>query len=197
MTTARTTRRDFLADLTRSTAAGALAVQFPMLTTLAACGGGDDAESFARLTPAEARTMRAFAAQILPSEPGLPGAEEAGVVYFVDRAFGDPFFADAVPVIRAGLAELDTHARAAGAREGFSSLGHADQLAILRGIAKGPFFTSARTLVLTGAFADSSHGGNRGGAGLTIMGMDHRPSYTAPFGWYDARSEAERAEMAR
>jgi len=49
--------------------------------------------------------MRAFAAQIIPSDKSLPGADEAGAVHFVDRAFGKPFFADIVPVVRAGLAD--------------------------------------------------------------------------------------------
>jgi len=189
MNTARTTRRDFLSDLTRTAAAGALAFQLPMLTTLAGCARGT--EQFTHLTPAEARAMRAFAAQILPSEAGSPGAEEAGVVYFVDRAFGDPSFADTVPVVRAGLAALDARARAAGTRHGFASLSHDDQAAMLRRIANEPFFAAARSLVLIGTFADSSYGGNRGGAGLMMMGMEHRPSYTAPFGWYDAQSAAE------
>lgn len=156
-----------------------------MLSALAGCA--DDTSPFAHLTPAEARTMRAFAAQILPSEAGRPGAEEAGVVYFVDRAFADPFFADAVPIVRAGLAELDAHARAAGARDGFSALAGAEQEASVRRIAQTPFFAAARTMVLTGAFADASHGGNRGGAGLMMMGIEHQMSYAAPFGWYDAQ----------
>jgi hypothetical protein len=194
MDTAQTTRRDFFVDLMRTAAASALAIQLPMLATLEGCAR--HTEPFAHLTPSEARAMRAFAAQILPSEAGSPGAEEAGVVYFVDRAFGDPFFADMVPVVQAGLAQLDALARAAGARQGFSSLSQADQVAIIRRIANGPFFASARTLVLIGAFADSSYGGNRGGVGLTMMGMEHRPSYTAPFGWYDAQSAADRAGLA-
>ena len=139
--------------------------------------------------------MRAFAAQILPSEPGSPGAEEAGVVFFVDRAFGDPYFATTVPVVRAGLAELDAQARAAGARHGFSSLPHAGQVAAIRRIANGQFFAAARTLVLIGTFADASYGGNRSGTGHMIVGMEHQPSYSAPFGWYDAQQVAERAEL--
>jgi gluconate 2-dehydrogenase gamma chain len=194
LNTARATRRDFLADVTRTAAAGALACQLPMLTTLAGCTS--DAERFVRLTPAEVRTARAFAAQILPSESDSPGAEEAGVVYFIDRALGAPFFADMVPVIRSGLADLDARARAAGVHGGFSALSDAGQTAMLRRIADGPFFSSARTLVLIGAFADPFHGGNRGGAGLRMMAMEHRPTYSAPFGWYDAQPSAEPAAPA-
>jgi gluconate 2-dehydrogenase gamma chain len=188
------TRRSFVAELTRTAAAGALALQLPLLTTLAGCAR--DMEGFIHLTAAEARAMRAFAAQIIPSEPGSPGAEEAGAVYFVDRAFGDPHFVEQVRLIRAGLADLDAHARDSGARDGFASLSDADQRAIIGHIAKEPFFASARTLVLIGTFADSSHGGNRGGAGLKIVGMEHRPSYAAPYGWYDAQSATKRAGSA-
>jgi gluconate 2-dehydrogenase gamma chain len=147
------------------------------------------------LSRAEARTLRAFAAQILPSEPGSPGAEEAGAVYFVDRALGEPFFADTVPVVRAGLAQLDARARNAGTPNGFASLSDADQRSIMHQVEHEPFFAAARTLVLIGTFAEPSHGGNRGGVGLRIVDMNHRPSYAAPYGWYDAETDAERARL--
>lgn len=190
----QTTRRDFLADLTRAAAAGCITFHLPLFAMLAGCGR--ETEHFARLSPAEARTMRAFAAQILPSEPGLPGAEEAGAVYFVDRAFGEPFFADTVPVVRAGLAQLDARARGAGAPNGFASLSDADQCAVMHQVEHEPFFSAARTLVLIGTFAEPSHGGNRRGVGMRIVGMDHRQSYAAPYGWYDAQTDAARASLA-
>ncbi|MEP7000820.1 MAG: gluconate 2-dehydrogenase subunit 3 family protein [bacterium] len=192
---ARHTRRAFVVGVGRTVAASALALQLPMLTTLVGCVG--DKETFAHLTSAEAHTVRAFAAQILPSEAGSPGANEARVVNFVDRAFGDPFFADAVPVLRAGLAELDTQARALGERNGFGALPDAEQTAIMRLMSASAFFVSARTLVLTGAFSDSSYGGNYDGAGFTIMGMEHHTSYAAPFGFYDAQALAGRTESAQ
>ncbi|MEO8620542.1 MAG: gluconate 2-dehydrogenase subunit 3 family protein [bacterium] len=195
VTATRHTRRAFVVNVGKTAAASALALHLPLLTTLIGCAG--DEETFAHLTSAEARTMRAFAAQILPSEAGSPGADEARVVNFVDRAFGDPFFADAVPVVRAGLAELDTKARAVGERHGFSALQSAEQTAIMRLMSASAFFEAARTLVLTGAFSDSSYGGNYDGAGFTIMGMEHRASYAAPFGFYDAQTLAERTESAQ
>jgi hypothetical protein len=167
MARAQTTRRDFLLDIARAAAAAAV---------LGGCA--HESERFARLSAAEARTMRAFAAQILPSDGGTPGAEEAGAVYFVDRAFGDPFFADTVPLVRAGLAELDAR--------GFASLSDRDQRAIMHAVEREPFFAAARTLVLIGTFGDPSHGGNRGGVGARIVRMEQRMSYAAPYGWYDA-----------
>jgi gluconate 2-dehydrogenase gamma chain len=185
MSSAPLTRRDFLADLSRTAAAGGLALQLPWLAALASCARED--VSFARLTPAEARAMRAFAAQIVPSDDGAPGAEEAGAVHFVDRALGMPLFADSVPLVRAGLADLDNRAKAIGARTGFASASAAQQVAIMRQIEHGAFFTAARNLVVIGTFADPSYGGNRNGAGWAMIGIEHRPSYAAPFGWYDAQ----------
>ena len=133
--------------------------------------------------------MRAFAAQIIPSDKSLPGADEAGAVHFIDRAFGNPFFADVVPVVRAGLADLDARARALGERD-FASVSPGRQEAILRQVERTPFFLAARMLVVIGTFADSTYGGNRGGAGWAIVGFEHQPTYASPFGWYDAQDEA-------
>jgi len=130
--------------------------------------------------------MRAFAAQIIPSDQSLPGADEAGAVYFIDRAFGMPFFADIVPFVRAGLADLDARARTLGERD-FASLSPGRQVAIMRQVDRTPFFAAARMLVVIGTFADPSYGGNRHGAGRTIVGVEHRPTYSAPYGWYDAQ----------
>jgi hypothetical protein len=190
MHTAPSTRRVFLADLTRAAAAAGLSLQLPLLTTLAGCAR--DAGEFKRLTPVEARTMRAFAAQIIPSEKSSPGAEEAGAVFFVDQAFGEKFFADTVPVIQNGLADLDARARGTGAHDGFASLSSKDQIAIMRLIEHEPFFDAARTLVLVGTFSDPVHGGNRGGTSLALTGMTNSHRYSAPFGWYDGHASADR-----
>jgi gluconate 2-dehydrogenase gamma chain len=184
------TRRRFVADASRAASGGWLALQLPWIAALASCAREDatDDRAFASLTsltPPEARGLRAFAAQIIPSDDGTPGADEAGAVYFVDRALGMPFFADSVPIIRAGLADLDARARALHANDGFASLTAAQQVAVIRQIEHEPFFSVARMLVVVGTFADPAHGGNRGGAGWTMIGIDHRPTYSAPFGWYD------------
>jgi len=133
--------------------------------------------------------MRAFAAQIIPSDKTLPGADEAGAVHFIDQAFGKPFFADVVPVVRAGLADLDARARSLGERD-FASLSAGRQVAIMRQVEATPFFAAARMLVVVGTFADSAYGGNRQAAGWTIVGLEHEPTYASPFGWYDAHEGA-------
>lgn len=190
MTAAKHSRREFLAD-SRRAAVGLLALQLPWVATLVSCAREDarNGDPYITLTPAEGRAMRAFAAQIIPSDDGTPGADEAGAVHFVDRALESPFFADSLPAIRAGLADLDARARALRTRD-FASLGRSEQLVIMHQIERDPFFTVARMLVVIGTFADPSYGGNRDRVGWTIVGIDHRPSYSAPYGWYDAQASA-------
>jgi hypothetical protein len=185
------TRRAFLADAGRAATVAWLSLELSWLGSLEGCAR-EDANSgpYTGLTPAETRAMEAFAAQIFPSVRGAPGAVELGAVRFVDRALREPFFARSVPVVRAGLADLDARARSLGGRRGFAALAGERQLAILRQIERSDFFKAARTLVLTGVFADPSYGGNRNGAGWSMIGIDHRPSYTAPFGYYDAQAGA-------
>lgn len=183
------TRRAFLADVGRAATAAAW-LSLPWLATLEGCTREDAGTGgpFTGFTPAERRAMEAFAALILPAAGGAPGAVELGAVQFVDRALGGPFFAASAPVVRAGLADLN--------RRGFASSAAREQAAMLREIEHGAFFTAARTLVLTGTFADPSYGGNRGGAGWTMVGLDHRPSYTAPFGYYDGEAKAGSSRSA-
>jgi len=186
----RLTRRRFLGESGRAATAGWIALEIPWLAALASCGRDDKtADGFVALTPAEARAIRAFAAQIIPSDQSLPGADEAGAVHFIDRAFVKPFFADIVPVVRAGFADLDARARRLGERD-FASLSPGRQVALMRQVERTPFFAAARMLVVVGTFANSAYGGNRNGAGWTIVGLEHEPTYASPFGWYDAHDEA-------
>jgi len=133
--------------------------------------------------------MRAFAAQILPSDDAA-GAVEAGAVHFIDRALGTPFFAEMAPLIHAGLAELDFRAGAFDATGGFASLSGVQQVAIMKRIERERFFTEARMLVLIGTFADPTYGGNIGRSGWAMLGKEDQEMYAAPFGWYDAHTAA-------
>ena len=132
--------------------------------------------------------MRALAARIIPSDGNVPGADEAGAVHFVDRAFRMPVFAESVPIVREGLAKLDARARAAGAAD-FATLPPPNQETIMHEVEREPFFAAARTLVVIGMFADPSYGGNKRGAGWIMVGIEHHPTYSSPYGWYDAEAE--------
>lgn len=196
MTITQPTRRDFLTESSRL--AIATWISLPALAALASCAREDVAAGgrWLQFTPAESRAMEAFAAQIIPSDGATPGAREAGAARFVDRALGTAFFAGSVPLIRAGLADLDSRARANGAVRAFAGLTPGQQVAIMRQVEHGDFFRTARTLVIIGTFADPSYGGNRGQVGWTMIGIDHGPAYSAPFGYYDANPSAGSAAGA-
>ena len=183
-------RRAFVAESGRALGAGLVALQLPWVSALAACARADArAEApFTTFSAAEARTMRAFAAQIIPSDAELPGAEEAGAVYFVDRAIGS-YMQDMKRSVRSGLADLDRRARKRGAGDGgFAALPAERQAEVIREVERSEFFGAARMLVVAGTFSDPSYGGNRQGAGWKVLDMEHRPAFQPPFGWYDTEA---------
>ncbi len=140
---------------------------------------------FATLSTAEALQLSAMAERIIPSDDG-PGAREAGVIYFMDKALGT-FAAKSLPAIRKGLADLTTRARKSrpGATS-VASLSVVQQVALLRQIEKGEFFADVRYLTIVGMFANPSHGGNRGQVGWKLLGFEPAMRHTYPFGYYDA-----------
>jgi hypothetical protein len=84
-------RRDFIATLGASGAAW-LALQTPLLASLGACArdSATRGESFTFLSAEQGRTLAAVADRIIPAVDGLPGAERAGAVHFIDLALGGP-----------------------------------------------------------------------------------------------------------
>lgn len=140
---------------------------------------------FRTLTPDEAAELSAVASRIMPTTE-TPGATEAGVIYFIDRALGSEQ-KSALPMLRAGIADLKRRAaRRKPGTKSFAALAAADQDAILLDIEKGAFFQSMRWATMVGMFGDPAHGGNRDHVGWKLIGFEHRPSYKAPFGHYDA-----------
>lgn len=179
-------RRDFLAVSTRA-GAGWLALQSGVLASLAACAREDAARAaaFSNLSDGEGRTVRAFAAEILPSGDGLPGAEEAGAVYFIDRALGS-YFQGMRPLIEQAVATLDERAASATPpAAGFADLESPARIEIMRDLETDAWFGGLRFLVLIGVFADPVHGGNRNSAGDALLGLERAASWSPPFGYYD------------
>jgi gluconate 2-dehydrogenase gamma chain len=189
MEPSRQSRREFVASSAGAVGGGWLWLQLPVLGSLAACArdAGQRNDDFTTFTAAEGSTLRAMAARILPAVDGLPGAEEAGAAWFVDLAVAGPF-ADALPVLREGLADLDARARERGGRS-FAGMDADAQDAVLGDVADSPFFRVARLLVIAGVLCDPERGGNRGHAGYTLLGMEHAAAFPPPFGWYDAEPQ--------
>lgn len=140
---------------------------------------------FATLTPAEAVEVEAIASQIIPGGD-LPGAREAGVVHFIDRALGT-FFAPELPALRKGLEGFQRDFAAHGSSgKLFSQVGSARQCAWLHEVDETPFFNSVRRLTLLGFVALPKYGGNRDKLGWKLIGFEDRHFWQPPFGHYDA-----------
>jgi gluconate 2-dehydrogenase gamma chain len=185
-------RREFLTSSASIASVGWLTLNASALAALSACAreAAQQNAPFTTLTADEGRTLSAFAAQILPSGDGLPGADELGCTYFIDGALGGSF-APLRDLIAAGVKDLNTRAGSATpAAASFAELTSAQQIEIMKVIEAEPFFVNARMLTLMGAFSDPSHGGNRDGAGFRMLKIEHQPTHTPPFGFYDAETVA-------
>jgi gluconate 2-dehydrogenase gamma chain len=130
------------------------------------------------LTPAEAGTLEAITARLIPTDENGPGAREARAARYIDRALGGALAASLADY-RTGLAALDRHARQTKG-EAFSALAPADQDAVLtdveQNVATGftpsaaAFFTLVRAHTLQGTFGDPHYGGNANFVGWDLIG---------------------------
>jgi gluconate 2-dehydrogenase gamma chain len=147
---------------------------------------GSGAESLDVLTNAQADVLDALTSRILPSVGGKPGAHEAGVIYFIDRALST-FNAGQKALYVDGLADLDGRVKRKWTETAtFAALPSAQQDEVLHDIETTPFFQAVRFDTIIGAFALPTWGGNRDLAGWQILGFAHMPHFEAPFGYYDA-----------
>jgi len=136
------------------------------------------------LSAAEAADIEAVAAQIIPTDDS-PGAREAGVVYFIDRALAT-FLSQLAGDYRAQLASFQAAYRERyPAAASFAALTSAQQVEYLQGVDQTPFFGTTRLLTLLGMFSAPSYGGNRDGAGWKLLGFEDAHVFQPPFGYYD------------
>jgi len=136
------------------------------------------------LTAAEAADVEAVAAQIVPTDDS-PGAREAGVVYFIDRALatflsqlaGD--YREQIAAFQAAFRERHPSAVS------FAALASEQQVEYLKQVDQTPFFDTTRLLTLLGLFALPTYGGNRNGVGWKLIGFQDAHVFQPPFGYYD------------
>jgi gluconate 2-dehydrogenase gamma chain len=193
MTDAATaTRRDFLTASASALGGAWLATALPALAALSACArdAAERGDPFTTLTPAEGGTMAAFAENILPSDD-LPGAREAGVVYFIDAALGS-LFVPMRDLIKQGLADLDARAARSGASS-FASLSSEQQVSVMKETEATPFFFNARMLTMMGVLSDPKYGGNRDNVGFDLLRREHGGAWQPPFGYYDSNATDARS----
>jgi gluconate 2-dehydrogenase gamma chain len=131
--------------------------------------------------------VEALASQILPSHDG-PGAKEAGVIYFIDRAL-HTFDAGKKDLYLRGMEEVArTRKRLFPKSATIAGLSEAGQLELVRAIETTPFFEVLRTHTMLGFLGSPEYGGNRGGVGWAYIGFEDRMSFQPPFGYYDAEA---------
>jgi len=205
MNSSQATRRQFLL---RSAGAAGIAwanAQWPSILA-AAQHAHESAKSTAKphfevLTPEQARNVEAIAAQIIPSDD-LPGAREAGVVFFIDRAL-KTFASDMVAVYEKGLVEVNqlTTQKFPTAKT-FADATPEQQESIMTDLAEhlnppaggsrrrrqagsGDFVQTIWQHTIFGFLADPEAGGNRDYAGWKAIDRDPAHSFSPPFGFYD------------
>jgi gluconate 2-dehydrogenase gamma chain len=197
-------RRDFLQRLGGAASAAWLTANWPALVSAAEHAHQAAKSAHPALevfTADQASEIEALAACIIPSGE-TPGAREAGVVYFIDRAL-KTFFSEALPVYQRGLeaTQKTTNELFPGVAS-FSVATEEQKLKIFTHIADeserqkdGPrrlapgasedFFQTLRVHTIFGFLVDPEGGGNRDFVGWKAIGRDPSHSFSSPFGFYD------------
>jgi gluconate 2-dehydrogenase gamma chain len=166
----RLSRREMLR---RSAALGAVAAVPARVLAQAAT-----AAPYANLTAAEAATLEAVVARLIPRDANGPGALEAGAARYIDGALGDALAAQRA-VYAAGVAALDAHARSR-AGGSFASLPPTRQDELIADLeenrvpgvtpSSSAFFELVLGHTLEGTFGDPHYGGNQDFIGWELIG---------------------------
>jgi len=159
---------------------------------------------FTFFSPEEAAEIDAITSRIIPSDD-TPGAHEAGVVFFIDRALST-FATDSQKTYREGLPALQTRVhemfpsltRFSGATPGQQDeiLASFDEQSAASGAKPGQrnnfrraaansFFETLRFHTVVAFLIDPESGGNRNGVGWKLIGRDPDHMFQPPFGYYD------------
>jgi gluconate 2-dehydrogenase gamma chain len=131
------------------------------------------------LSSAEAETLRAIIARLIPADENGPGALEARADRFIDRALAGAL-KNQRSLYTSGLAAVDAYAKSSKG-SAFAKLPAAEQDAILREMqanratgfpeqGSGQFFNLVRTHTIQGTFSDPFYGGNENFIGWELIG---------------------------
>jgi gluconate 2-dehydrogenase gamma chain len=181
-------RRQFLRLSGNAVAGVWLAAAAGELATgaLLSCAPAERASAWRTFNDADAAIVDAIAALIIPSDD-TPGAREAGVVQFIDRAL-DGFARDQRTLFASGLSDLQKRVDAAHPGvESFTKLDAARQSALLHELerSKSDFFIAMLAATAAGMFARPEYGGNRDKLGWKLIGFEDSYAWQQPFGYYD------------
>jgi gluconate 2-dehydrogenase gamma chain len=179
-------RRDLLRG---ASLAGAAAVAAPAVSLTpdaagavaepaAAQAAAPPREAFENLTASEADLLEAVVERLIPTDANGPGAREARVAHYIDRALGGALAASR-PAYASGLEALDRFAQSSRGKA-FLRLSPADQDAVLTDCEKGTatgfaggsgnFFAMLLAHARQGMFGDPYYGGNANFVGWDLLG---------------------------
>ena len=120
------------------------------------------------LSGADAATLAAVCARIIPTDDNGPGAAEARASEYIDRALGG-WLAPSLEAYTSGLAAIDAAARARSGKR-FVELAPTEQDGVLASVEETPFFALVRTHTIQGTFCDPVYGGNADFVGWDLIG---------------------------
>jgi gluconate 2-dehydrogenase gamma chain len=126
-------------------------------------------EALENLTAAEADTLEAFCARLIPTDANGPGAREARAAHYIDHALGGAL-ASSRESYRSGLMRLDHHARLSKGAS-FAALAPDAQDAVLEEVEKkdAGFFSLVQQHTIQGTFCDPYYGGNADYVGWNMI----------------------------
>jgi len=198
-------RRGFLAQSLTGISVAWISAHWPAMLSAASharqAAHSATSAKFEFFSPEQAREIDAIAARIIPTTD-TPGAHEAGVVFFIDRALVS-FAKEDQKTYAGGLPELEARVREMfPGMEKFSAATPEQQDQVLqsledqstgaagrsrRRIAAQSFFETARVHTIMGFLIDpdSDKRGNRDGLGWKVIGRDPAHMFQPPFGYYD------------
>jgi gluconate 2-dehydrogenase gamma chain len=198
-------RRNFLSRGSAAVSAVWLSAHWPAIVAAAEhahqTAKSSAPDKFQFFSPEQAVEIDAITARIIPSDE-TPGAREAGVVYFIDRAL-TTFALDNQQAYRDGLASLqsrvhelfptvDKFSRATPDQQdkvlhSFNEQRGGGRRMYDSNAGSEPFFETVRLHTIIGFLIDpeSGRGGNRNGVGWKLIGRDRDHMFQPPFGHYD------------
>jgi gluconate 2-dehydrogenase gamma chain len=122
------------------------------------------------LSAEEAEEVGALASLIIPSG-STPGAREAGVTYFIDKALAT-FDRDKREAYRKGLRRVQTHREEMfPGSTSIARLKPGDQLRLAQAIENTEFFETLRVHTVMAFLGRPEYGGNQNQAGWTLIGF--------------------------
>jgi gluconate 2-dehydrogenase gamma chain len=166
-------------DVSRRTVLGSVAATTTYalipLTMLSEAGHAQQAASI--LTATERVTLDAFVDRLIPADASGPGAREAGVVDYIERALAEWLGNERSSLVQ-GLQAIDAQAIS---RHGssFAELADGDKDALITAMENGQvedmtnaqaLFNRLHRLTLEGMFSDPYYGGNRHYIGWDLIG---------------------------